>query len=59
MKIHKRTLFIAALAAFIVTAEQPASAENVYTPPFTLEKREAVQYVDREGDPSIGGDHPH
>jgi hypothetical protein len=54
MKIHKRTKLIAALAAFIVTAAESGSAADVYTAPFTLEKRAAAQYVDREGDPPLG-----
>jgi hypothetical protein len=32
----------------------PAFAQDAYTPPFTLEKREAAKHVDRYGDLSLG-----
>jgi len=54
MKTNKLTWLSAALAALIATMTIPALAQDAYTSPFTLKKREAAQYVDREGDPSLG-----
>ncbi len=54
MKTNKLTWLTAALAAVIVIMTIPALADDAYVSPFTLKKREAAQYGDREGDPSLG-----
>ncbi len=44
----------AALATVLITPMLPVVAQEIYTAPFTLEKRDAAKFVDRYGDPSLG-----
>ena len=49
-----RTTLSATLGALLGTTPLPASAEDVYTPPFALEKRGAAKNNNRYGELSVG-----